>query len=316
MFLNVFEGLTRIAEDGSIIPGLAEAWTVSDDGLEYTFHLRPGVTFHDGTAFDSQDVRFSFERAMAEGSVNAQPGYFSAIEAIETPAADKVVLRLSRPDGPLLFHLGNGDMAIVAPETAETNRTQPVGTGPFRFVDRVEGDRIVLARYPDYWDPAATDLQSLVFRVITDPAAQVAGLLSGEVDLFPNLSAPEALQRLEADERFEVVIGTTEGETLLALNLRRPPFDDIRVRQAIVHALDRQAIIDGAMFGYGVPIGSHFAPQLSWKRAQTCEACILGRFAQQSHENCCCAAATLSHSRPARGPKTRTRMLPSTTLDP
>ncbi len=260
VFLNVFEGLTRITEDGSIAPALAEDWTVSDDGLEYTFRLRQGVTFHDGTTFDSSDVRFSFERAVADGSVNAQPGYFAAIESIETPTDDSVILRLSRPDGPLLFHMGNGDMAIVAPESADTNRTQPVGTGPFRFVDRVEGDRITLARYPEYWDASATDLQTLIFRVMTDPAAQVAGLLSGEVDLFPNLAAPEALQRLEADEGFEVVIGTTEGETLLALNLRRPPFDDIRVRQAIVHALDRRAIIDGAMFGLGVPIGSHFAP--------------------------------------------------------
>lgn len=260
VFLNVFEGLTRITEDGSIVPALAEDWTVSDDGLEYTFRLRQDVTFHDGTTFDSDDVRYTFERAMAEGSVNAQPGYFAAIDTIETPSPDSVVLRLSRPDGPLLFHLGNGDMAIVAPESAETNQTNPVGTGPFRFVDRVEGDRITLARYPEYWDASVTDVETLTFRVITDPAAQVAGLLSGDVDLFPNLAAPEALQRLEEDERFEVVIGTTEGETLLALNLRRPPFDDIRVRQAIVHALDRRAIIDGAMFGYGVPIGSHFAP--------------------------------------------------------
>ena len=190
VFLNVFEGLTRITEDGSIVPALAEDWTVSDDGLEYTFRLRQDVTFHDGTTFDSDDVRYTFERAMAEGSVNAQPGYFAAIESIETPLPDSVILRLSRPDGPLLFHLGNGDMAIVAPESAETNQTNPVGTGPFRFVDRVEGDRITLARYPEYWDASATDVETLTFRVMTDPAAQVAGLLSGDVDLFPNLAAP------------------------------------------------------------------------------------------------------------------------------
>jgi peptide/nickel transport system substrate-binding protein len=135
-----------------------------------------------------------------------------------------------------------------------------VPTGPFRFVDWVAGDHVTIERNPDYVGPDAVSLDRVTFRFISDPAAQVAAVLSGEVDAFPNIGAPEALGQFENDDRFVVEVGTTEGETVMGLNLRRAPFDDIRVRRAIAHAIDRQALIDGAMYGYGTPIGAHFAP--------------------------------------------------------
>ena len=260
VFHNVFEGLTRIDETGTVQPWLAERWTVSSDGLEYRFTLRQGVQFHDGSVFDSADAAFSLNRGRAEDSVNAQKGFFEPIAAVETPEPHTLVVRLSRPDGLFLFHLGLGDMAMVGPESAATNRTAPVGTGPFRFVERVEGDRIVLERFASYWMADTPPLDRVVFQMISDPSTQIASLLSGAVDAFPNLNAPEGLVLFEADPRFEVFVGTTEGETILAFNQRQPPFDDPRVRRAIAHAIDRQALIDGAMFGYGTPIGSHFAP--------------------------------------------------------
>ncbi|HEV7369656.1 ABC transporter substrate-binding protein [Arenibaculum sp.] len=259
-YRNVFEGLTRIDEKGSVQPGLAESWEVSPDGLTYTFRLRDGVTFHDGTTFDSADVKFAYDRARGPDSVNAQKGYFAAIDTIETPDPRTVVVRLSRPDGLFLFNMGSGDASIVAPESAAGNGQNPVGTGPFRFGRWVPGDRVVLTANPDYREPGLPHLREVTFRFIADPAAQLNAVRSGDLDAFPIFGATESVALLEGDPQFQVVAGTTEGETILAFNHSRPPFDDVRVRRAIAHAIDRQEVVDGAMFGYGTPIGSHFAP--------------------------------------------------------
>lgn len=257
---NIFETLTRITGTGEVVPGLAEGWEVSEDGLTYRFALRQGVTFHDGTPMSSADVRFSYDRARADDSVNAQKGFFEAIERIETPSEREVVIHMSRPDGLFLFNMGQGDAAIVSPATADDNRTHPVGTGPFRFDRWVEGDRVELMRNEAYWDPELQVVERATFRFVADAAAQVAALLAGDLDAFPNMGAPETLARFEGDSRFAVVVGTTEGETVMGVNHRREPFNDLRVRQALSHAIDRQALIDGAMFGFGAPIGTHFAP--------------------------------------------------------
>jgi peptide/nickel transport system substrate-binding protein len=257
--LNIYEGLTRFAEDGSIEPGLAQSWEIAPDGLSWVFNLREGVSFHDGSPLTADDVAFSFERAMAEGSTNAQPQLFDGINSVNVIDDLTLELGLDEPKGSLLFNLAWGDAVILSPASAETNRTNPVGTGPFRFERWVQGDRIELVRNEDYWgEPPA--LERVTFRFIADPTAAYAALMAGDVDAFPVFPAPENLVQFEADERFQVLVGTTEGETILAMNHRREPFDDVRVRQAIAHAIDRQAIIDGAMFGYGTPIGSHFAP--------------------------------------------------------
>ena len=259
VYANVFEGLTRIGRNGEVQPALAKSWEVSDDGLTYTFALRDGVKFHDGTAFDSADVVFALERAMGEASENAQKGLFEAIESVEAVDPTTVAVKLKRPAGDLLFNLGWGDAVIVAPETADTNKSKPVGTGPFRFANWTKGSSLTLERNPDYWGEAPA-LDKATFRFIADPSAAVSAMLAGDVDAFPNFPAPEALPQLEADPRFSVVVGSTEGETILAMNNARKPFDDVRVRRAIGHAIDRKAIIDGAMFGLGTPIGTHFAP--------------------------------------------------------
>jgi len=259
VYANVFEGLTRFGPDGAVNPGLAESWEISQDGTVYTFHLRGGVTFHDGTAFTAEDAVFSLDRARAEGSTNAQPGLFDGIESVEAVDDTTLVVTLSAPDGSFLFNMAWGDAVIVAPESADTNATNPVGTGPFRFSDWVQGDRVELTRNPDYWgEPVA--LESATFRFISDPNAAFAALMAGDVDAYPNFPAPETLTRFEADPRFNVIVGSTEGETILSTNNQAEYLSDIRVRQAIAHAINRQDIIDGAMFGYGTPIGTHFAP--------------------------------------------------------
>ncbi|MDG3041816.1 ABC transporter substrate-binding protein [Roseicyclus marinus] len=259
VYANVFEGLTRFGPDGAVIPGLAESWTVTEDGTTYTFALRPGVTFHDGTAMTAEDVVFSLDRARAEGSTNAQPGLFANIVSVEAADDLTVVVTLDGPDGAFPFDMAWGDAVIVAPESAETNATNPIGTGPFRFANWVQGDRVELARNDAYWGTPVA-LETATFRFITDPNAAFAAMMAGDVDAFPNFPATETLAQFEADPRFSVIVGSTEGETILAMNNGAAPLDDIRIRQAIAHAINRQDIIDGAMFGYGTPIGTHFAP--------------------------------------------------------
>ncbi|MEX5727403.1 peptide/nickel transport system substrate-binding protein [Rhodovulum iodosum] len=259
VYANVFEGLTRFAPDGAIVPGLAERWEVSDDATVYIFHLREGVSFHDGTAMDAEDVKFSLDRARAEDSTNAQKALFAGIAAVEV--VDPLTLRvtLSAPNGNFPFNMAWGDAVIVAPESVEQAATAPVGTGPFSFARWVQGDRVEIVRNPDYWGTAPA-LERATFKFISDASAAFAAMMAGDVDAFPVFPAPETLSQFEADPRFAVIVGSTEGETILSTNNKAGPLGDVRVREAIAHAINRQDIIDGAMFGYGTPIGTHFAP--------------------------------------------------------
>ncbi len=259
LYSNVFEGLTRFMGDGSVVPGLAKSWEISDDGLTYTFHLNSGVTFHDGTTMDADDVKFSLDRARAEDSTNAQKALYADIASVEVIDPTTVKLTLSKPNGNMLFNLAWGDAVIVAPESIDDIKTSPVGTGAFKFANWVQGDRITLEKNSDYWGTPAV-LNSATFKFISDPTAAFAAVMAEDVDAFSGFPAPENLPQFDADPRFQVLVGSTEGETILSTNNKQAPFDDVRVREALAHAINRQAIIDGAMFGYGTPIGTHFAP--------------------------------------------------------
>ncbi|RVB05995.1 ABC transporter substrate-binding protein, partial [Mesorhizobium sp. M7A.F.Ca.CA.004.07.1.1] len=258
LYANVFEGLTRIGPTGEVLPDLAESWTISDDGKVYTFKLHTGVKFHDGTDFDAGDVKFSLDRARAENSVNAQKGLFAAIDTIDVVDPATVKVTLKNPQGSFLYNMGWGDAVIVAPESAETNKEKPIGTGPFKFQSWAKGSSITLVKSDNYWGTPAS-LDKAEFRIVPDAAAYVPALLSGDIQAFPFFDA-DSLAQIKDDPRFKVVIGSTEGETILSINNKKPPFDKLQVRQAISYALDRKAIIDGASAGLGQPIGSHMSP--------------------------------------------------------
>jgi peptide/nickel transport system substrate-binding protein len=258
---NVLEGLTKINVDGSVTPLLAESWAMDPDGRSYTFKLRKGVKFHDGEVFDSADVKFSFERAKDDKSTNkAKKAVFDNISRIDTPDPTTVILTLNNADGNFLFRLGENTAVILDPKSAAGTATKPVGTGPFTFEDWKKGSSVTLAKWDGYRDVKSVKIKRVTFRFINDPAARVAALLAGDVDGVPRLDAPQAVKQLRADKRFVVTIGSTAGKGIMSINNKRKPFDDVRVRRALMHAIDRKAFIDGVLEGLGQPIGSHFAP--------------------------------------------------------
>ncbi|NQE64273.1 ABC transporter substrate-binding protein [Caulobacter sp. RHG1] len=257
---NIFEGLVQLDPQGAVKPLLATWWEVSPDGLSYTFHLRQGVRFQDGTAFDAAVAKFSLDRALAATSTNVQKQALGAIARIEAVDPRTLRLILNRPDGNLLNVMALGDTVMVSPKSAGKLATDPIGTGPFRFAGWRRGDSVTLDRFDGYWGKGAK-LAQVRFRFIGDPAAAFAAIKTREVDAFPDYPAPENLAQLRADPKLKVIAAASEGEVILGVNNRTGPLANVRVRRAIQHALDRRAIIDGAMYGYGTPIGSHFPPQ-------------------------------------------------------
>ena len=257
---NIFEGLTKINEDFSVTPLLAEKWDFSPDLKTLTFTLKPNIKFQDDEPFSSKDVKYSFERYAAKDSTNKDKAFFASIESIDTPDPMTVVLKFKQPSFEALFHLGMDTAVILDEKSATAEATNPVGTGPYKLSSWAKGSSITLDKWDGYRDAAKIPLAHATFRFISDPSAAVAAMLAGDVDAFPRFANNQALDQFKSDPRFQVLVGGTEGKTILAMNNKKKPLDDVRVRQAIAYAIDRKAIIDGAQNGLGAPIGSHLTP--------------------------------------------------------
>ena len=257
---SIYETLTKINEDGSVSPLLAESWQASPDLKTYTFKLRKGIKFQNGEPFDSAAVKFSFDRAAAPTSTNKDRSLFQSFEQVSAPDADTVVLALKYAEPNLPFLLGQASASIVEPKSAPTDATQPVGTGPYTLGAWAKGSSITLNKWDAYRNAGAIKLAKVTIRIISDPSAQVAALLSGDVDVFPRVAAARSLAQFKSDPRFAVLIGGSRAKTIVSINERRKPLDDVRVRRAILAAIDRKAMIDGAVDGFGAPIGSFYTP--------------------------------------------------------
>ena len=260
VYANLFEGLVKVDRTGALVPGLACSWEVSEAGRRYRFELRKGVSFHDGCSFDSAVATWNLEQAMGKDTVNSHPEYFRGIASMETPDAHTLIIDLKDTDALFLTHLAAGDAVMLPKGDRATAKTDPVGTGPFRFAKWVRGDRVELARFDGYWNPQLPHLDRVTFKFIGDAAAQLAALKSGQIDVIGSIAAPESAFTLSKDERFKVFAGATTGEVILSTNNKAAPFDNKQVRQAMAHAIDRQVVVDLVMFGYGTPIGSHWSP--------------------------------------------------------
>lgn len=256
---NILETLTKINPDGSVTPLLAESWEVSPDLKTYTFKLRKDVKFQNGEPFDAQAVKFSFERAASEKSTNKDKRTFAGMESVQARDAHTVVIKTRETDPDFLFLMGQATAVIVEPKSADGNATKPVGTGPYVLQNWSKGAAVTLVAWDGFRDPSSIGIKRATFRFIPDPAAQIAALLSGDIDAFVRVT-PRGVPQFKADPRFQVIVSGSRAKTILALNNQKKPLDDPRVRRAISAAIDRKAVIEGAVEGYGVPIGSHYVP--------------------------------------------------------
>ncbi|MFN9473312.1 ABC transporter substrate-binding protein [Acidovorax sp.] len=255
---NIFETLTKINADGSVSPLLAESWEVSPDLKTYTFKLRRGVTFQNGEPFNAAAVKFSYDRAGGEKSTNKDKRTFANLTT--QVVDDYTVVVLNKDIDPdLLFILGQATSIIVEPKSAEGNATKPVGTGPYQLNAWNKGSSVVLAAWSGFRAAPTIKIKRATFRFISDPAAQVAALLAGDVDAFPRVT-PRSVAQVQSNPRCQGVVSGSRAKTILAINNAKKPLDDVRVRRAIAAAVDRKAVIEGAADGYGAPIGSHYVP--------------------------------------------------------
>ncbi len=260
VYANIYEGLVKVNSKGEFIPGLATSWDAFADGKVYTFHLRKGAKYHNGESFSAQVAKWNLERALGEKTVNAHPEYFRGITQIETPDNDTLVLTLKDVDALFIAHMAEGDAVMLPMKGYEDAKSNPIGTGPFKFVKWVRGDRVEMARFDGYWNPEFPYLDKVVFKFIGDASAQLAALKAGDIDVISSIAAPESAMTLSKDKRFKVTSGTSTGEVVMSTNNKVKPFDNKLVRQAMAYAIDRQVVVDLVMFGYGTPIGSHWSP--------------------------------------------------------
>ena len=256
---NVYETLVKIGQNGDIEPLLAQSWTVSDDRLVYDFYLQPGVTFSDGRSFTAHDVVASFKRTQTDW-LNATAATMAIIEKAEVIDDLHVRVTLSRPSNQWLYILGTPPGAIFPADIDFDLATTTVGTGPYKVVNVSPGQHIVLEGRPEYWgNPPGMD--RIEVRYLLDTTAAVNAFRAGEIDMMVNLASGDQTRALENEPGVQVFNGTSTGDVLWSFNNRRPPFDDIRVRQAFAYAVDRAAILEAVAAGYGTLVGAMVTPQ-------------------------------------------------------
>ena len=262
LLYNVLEGLVRIDNEGEIQPLLASSYDVSEDGKVYTFELRE-ANFHNGTPMTANDVLFTFNRHRAPESTHPFKAQFAPIENVEAVDERTVRVTLKEFSANWLFNMALGAGVILSEQTIGQIAENPIGTGPFKFDSWTRGDNIRLVRNQDYWG-TRPPLEEVVFKYIPDPSAMNNALLAGDIDIISRATAPELLDTLKEDPRFEVLDGLTNGEVVMAMNNTRGPLRDVRVRRAITHAIDREGLIEAAYGGFGTLIGSHVPPSDPW----------------------------------------------------
>ena len=253
VMFNVFEGLMKPTPEGDLTPAIASDYQVSEDRLTYTFPLRDGVKFHNGDTVTAEDVVYSIQRCAAATETGSVPvEAFSNITDIQAPDASTVVITLAQPDNEFLSYM----TTAVLPADYDQQDTDPVGTGPFKFVSRAAQDSVVLEKFDEYWGTPA-QLDQVTFKIIENADSLLMSLQSGAIDLCAHLTSTQVAQ---LGEDFDVAEGTMNLVQALYLNNAVEPFDNELVRQALCYAIDKQAIIDLAFDGYGSPIGSSMYP--------------------------------------------------------
>lgn len=258
---HIMDGLVEFDTDLNIMPALATSWTMSDDGLTYTFQLREGVAFHDGSPFNAEAVAINFNRIITT-SLRRTSLYEPFIASVEATGPYTVVFTLKAPFGAFIYHLAHGAGLIQSPLALETYGADvgrnPVGTGPFKFVNWIPGDRIEVEANEAYWG-GQPSLDRIVFHVVPEAVTRVFRLETGETHIAGRLP-PTQVPRLEVNPDVNLMIESTIRTIYLGFNNQKPPLDDVRVRQAINYALDKELLCEAVMGGFAEPSDSPLAP--------------------------------------------------------
>ena len=263
---NIFSRLVSQADDGTIVPELAERWSQSADGLSYTFHLRGDVRFHDGTPLTVEDVRATFARI----NESANSELAQHIAGVDVGSDRSVVVHLKAPWAAFIPTLGWYGASILpahiyggSPWAGNPANMRPIGSGPFRFKSWEPGRRIVLEKNPEFFGQGPY-LDQLDYVIVATPSEAVQLLLAGNVDLVIGRPPATMMRALKHSPGLRVSLSPSDGRTYLAFNMRRPPFNDLRLRRAVNLALDRRAIVDTALPDLGTPAVGFYTPAVAW----------------------------------------------------
>ena len=255
---SFYDTLVEPSADGTIVPALAESWTISPDGLIWTFKLRSNVVFHNGQSFTSKDVKASLERIKDESTASPKRNEFAAIKEIRTPDSTTAVIVLSQPYAPLLASLASGWGAILPSGLIASGHNfgaEPVGTGPFKFEKWIRDNKITMVRNDSYWMKGLPKLARVEFQIVPERAVQVQGLSTGVIDAVEFID-PEDLPLFSSNPKVSIKKELTSLIMVMAMNCSREPLNDLRVRQAVNYAIDKQVVLDVA-YGGG-KVGSTF----------------------------------------------------------
>ncbi|MBI3455923.1 MAG: ABC transporter substrate-binding protein [Candidatus Rokubacteria bacterium] len=259
VFYNLQEALVKVDRHGELVPWLAERWHTADN-LNYTFFLKKGVRFHNGRPFTAEDVKYVLDRDRNPETKHPHVGDYADISAIHVRDEHTVTVSLRQPNAMFLYNVARQGSVMYPREGVEQMKSNPIGTGPFVLARWERGDRIVLKRNANYHVKGLPKLDQVTFRFIPDPNAALAALQAGDIDVLAFGLGPESVEVVRRSPNLQVILGDTTNDVILALNNSRKPYSDVRVRRAITHAIDKEEILKGAMFGFGRILGTNVDP--------------------------------------------------------
>lgn len=255
---NIYDSLATTNAKGQIVPDLATSWTGSDHGQVWTFHLRGNVHFSNGQLLTATTVKDSFARLESKSEASPWATNYKEITSIDTPNTTTVVFHLAKPYAPFLADVASPWAGIV-PENPGNLKTHPVGTGPYELQSWIPGQQVVLVKNPHYFRAGLPKIPKVIFKVVPDPQTMLVDLRTGEIQVVPQVP-PQDVAGLKGLKDIKVLIQPSGLVQVLAINEAQAPFNKLLVRKALNYAVNKQAVIQGAVFGYGVPIGSHMPP--------------------------------------------------------
>lgn len=258
MILNIFEGLMAPETDGSLKEGIAESYEIAEDGLTYTFKIRPGVKFHNGDDVTIEDIQYSFDRLMGKSGGEKMSNNFDNVASTAALDANTFVITLKEPNSNFLYSLTARQSAIIPKSNEGKHNESPIGTGPFAYVKYSPGTNLVLKKNENYWKEGLPYLDKVTFTFQSDDQAAIMSLMANEVDLT---SVP--WQRIsEVEGSYNLSHQNNNSALIVTFNESKAPFDNVKVRQAINYAISKPDIIDSIFEGYAVPLGSNMSPAM------------------------------------------------------